>query len=293
MIEQYFLRNYKKDLESLFSTLENKFSINSVYYDALTKDFPISNNGYIDFSLKFPDQIRFFFIYYDVIEQTYINNNIYNIINTVARSSYDNIKQLLDLFNGEDYYLTYGGNITKPFLKIYIVNNNICKKIDALAKLFNFEPRYDLDINMLGVNIIRDKIDLKLYTILNNPSYQQLTYYYPVVELLPEYTFKELSNIEVFISLLPQYDYRASIAFPTLYNKSIQERMNAIDDTRGIFVDNIYPSWIDFDYKGKLEIIYFRPKREYIYKDKDGNEKIFKDNDYNDYKKIGDITCLV
>lgn len=292
MIEQeYFTNLYKQDIDNTINLLRRKFNIiNYEYYHNLIKNFPLNNNGYIEFSLTLDviPKIRFFFVYYDDT-QKWINKNLgYILENNLDVKQYKKIKQAIAIFKNidNDGLFTYGADITSSYFKLYFVSTKLNSGLKKIGRLFNF-PVNDLEhFDMIGLNIYKDKIDVKLYLIYNFPSKDELfKHYKPIHEL--EHWDKYTSSIETFISILPQYNYQSSIAFPTLFNINCKKKLQNIPQSKGIFLNsNIYPTWIGFNEKAKLQTIYFRPKRDYILK-KDNVDIVFKDKDYKDYKNEG------
>ncbi len=290
--EQYFIDLYRKDLNNTISLLRNKFSINYEYYHKLINDFLIDNNGYIEFSLTISDtpNVRFFFVYYDDKKQEWIKNNIDNILkNNLDDESYNKTKKALDIFKKTDTegFITYGADITASYFKLYFVSKKLNNCLDKLGKLFDFPVKKDLEnFDMIGLNVYKDKIDIKLYLVYNSPAKDKLFKYYKPVHELENWN-KYVNNIETFISILPQYDYKASIAYPTLFNENCKKKLQEIPQSKGIFLNsNIYPTWLGFNDKAKLSTIYFRPKRDYTFKVNDNEDIVFKDKDCKDYQNI-------
>lgn len=287
---EYFNGLYNKDIDNVFNLLERKFNINKYYCHKMIDRFPITNNGYIEFSLSLSTSaIRFFFVYYDQEEQKWIKNNIYNVIEDILEeySVYGKVKDCLSILYDIDPegMITYGGDITNQYFKLYFISDKIKSHISQLAELFNFNVNSELeDLKMIGFNIYPDKINVKLYIVYNNPSMDKILKYYPNISKLQGW-LKNLSLIEIFIALLPQYEYKRYIAFPTLFNKKCKEMVQNIPETKGLFLNNnIYPTWLGFNNDTKLNTIYFRPKRDYLYQDK-SEEVVFKDKEWDDYER--------
>jgi hypothetical protein len=169
---------------------------------------------------------------------------------------------------------------------MYIVSDKIMENMREIEELFDFKLHLKLDnVGMIGLNVYYDKIIVKLYSIFNNPTLKTLMKNFPNYMSLPEWARNELSKMEVFIGTLPQINDVSSIAFPTLSNPKIKELIRDIPFTNGLFYKKeIYPSWLSFNPQGELDIIYFKPKRDYLYNGLNGNV-IFRDKDYNDYLK--------
>ncbi len=289
MKEQYFIDLYKQDLDNTMNLLRRKFSIiNYDYYHNLIKDFPFSNNGYIEFSLTLNiiPKIRFFFVYYDNTQEWIKNNLGYILEDSLDAVQCKKVKQAISIFKNIDSegLFAYGADITSSYFKLYFVSMKLKNGLDKLGRLFDFPVKTLEHFDMIGLNIYKDKIDVKLYLIYNFPSKDILFEYYKSIHEL-EHWDKYVSYIETFISVLPQYNYQSSIAFPTLFNINCKKKLQDIPQTKGIFLNsNIYPTWLGFDNKAKLHTIYFRPKRDYILK-KDNVDIVFKDKDYRDYKQ--------
>lgn len=288
--QQYFIDLYKQDLNNTINLLRRKFSIiNYEYYYNLIKDFPINNNGYIEFSLILDviPKIRFFFVYYGNTQEWIKNNLGYILENSLDTDQCKKVKQAVSIFKVIDNngLFTYGADISSSYFKLYFVSTKLNLGLEKIGRLFNFPIKTLEHFDMIGLNIYKDKIDVKLYLIYSFPSKDELSKYYkPIHEL--EYWDKYISSIETFISILPQYNYKASIAFPTLFNINCKKKLQDIPQSKGIFLNsNIYPTWLSFNEKAKLHTIYFRPKRDYIFKKSDNEDIVFKDKDYRDYER--------
>jgi hypothetical protein len=300
-VEYMFTELYRQDLDKLMSFLVERFMVNESYYNTLTKHFPLDLTGYIDFSLKLgaKTSVRFFLVYYEAGAQEWIKANIESIIDKTAPQAKDKIMWLKALFDKDDsnYYLTYGADITMPYLKVYIVSNKIVDNLRTIAKVFDFNHLEGLkNLNMMGLNIYEDSIATKLYLIYNFPDDAAISQYYPALDKLPRWSKKELSRIETFMVVLPKLErhigqkgIKISLAMPTLFNPKVKSRLKSMPETRGLFLqENIYPSWVSFNNRAEIETIYFKPKRDYVLegKDKDIN---FKDKVYDDYRQEGMI----
>jgi len=283
--KEYFTQCYKDDIYQTVKYLDSNFLVDLDYFHKLTDGFPLSIDGYIDFSIKESNSnIRFFYVFYEDKEQEWIRNNIERITERVAPWAKDRVKALGDIF-GKDCKIAFGGNITNPYFKLYIVSDKIKENLDKIATIFPFYVDKNLDytsLNMIGFNIFQDSAAIKLYLIFEHPSLNKIQTYYK--GNLPLWALKDLSTLESFVTILPNDDYRAVIVLPTLSNPKVRNRFLKDEKFKLIFNnDKIYPSWIGFNSKGLVDIVYFKPKRDYLLV---GEEKdvSFKDSDYKDYQ---------
>lgn len=290
--DKHFLKLYKYDLDNMMNIIRNKFNIiNYEYYCKLMKDFPLDLNGYIEYSLTLDEnsKIRFFFVYYNSYHQDWIKHNLDNILKeNVFSEQYEKVNKAVKLFDKIDSngFFTYGADITSSYFKLYFVSNKLNNSLKEIADFFQFPFKELTDFNMIGLNIYKDKIDIKLYLVYNSPSQEEIFKNYKQIYEI-EHWDKYINRIETFISIMPQYDYRSTIAFPTLFNNNCKKKLKDLPQSRGLFLDdNVYPSWLGFNEKAKLNIIYFRPKRDYIFKG-DNNDIVFKDKDFKDYERNG------